>query len=231
MPKFIAHKIYSSTENKGSNSKYFLFGASTFFLPCGFTQALQLYVLGKGDFMTGALTMLAFSLGTLPSLAGIGAFSSFAKGNLQKQFIAFSAVLIIVLGLFNLSSGVTLTGASLEVPSFNFKNNNYNADSFNQKDINDKSVGGNAIDGNIIDGKQIVNMKVDGIDYYPSEFTVKENVPVEWHIDGTKAQGCAGVLSVPSLGIRESTSGNKDKVITFTPTSPGKIKFTCSMEL
>jgi len=42
MPKFIAHKIYDAShqESKKSPSRLasFLFGGSTFFLPCGFTQ-------------------------------------------------------------------------------------------------------------------------------------------------------------------------------------------------
>ena len=88
MPKFLAHKIYGASQTGvPSNRGAFLFGAATFFLPCGFTQALQLYVLSTGDFMTGALTMLAFSLGTLPSLAGIGALSSFVKKGRSRAHV------------------------------------------------------------------------------------------------------------------------------------------------
>src|SRR3989344_1337617 len=67
MPKFIGHKVHdiSSMESK---SAPFMLGAGTFFLPCGFTMALQLYVLSKGSAVVGALAMLAFSLGTLPTL-------------------------------------------------------------------------------------------------------------------------------------------------------------------
>jgi sulfite exporter TauE/SafE/copper chaperone CopZ len=67
MPKFIAHKIHNFSEKEAKGGAFIL-GASTFFLPCGFTQALQLYVLAKGDAQTGALVMLAFALGPLPAL-------------------------------------------------------------------------------------------------------------------------------------------------------------------
>ncbi|MBI2476736.1 sulfite exporter TauE/SafE family protein, partial [Candidatus Uhrbacteria bacterium] len=40
-------------------------GALTFFLPCGFTQAMQLYAVSTGDFWTGALVLGAFALGTV----------------------------------------------------------------------------------------------------------------------------------------------------------------------
>jgi uncharacterized protein len=212
MPKFIAHKIYdaSGTDNAKVPNKWssFLFGGSTFFLPCGFTQALQLYVLGKGDFMTGALVMLAFSLGTLPALAGLGAFASFAKGNMQKHFTTFSAVLIIALGIFAMPSGLTL----IELGSGpQFSGGTANLDEDYKGDV------------------QTVNLEVRGLDYYPAKFEVKKGVPVEWKIDGRGAQGCAKVLSVPSLGINERLPPNEIKTITFTPSKAGKIPFSCSM--
>jgi len=77
MPKAISHRIHDLAERR-TKAGAFVLGAVTFFLPCGFTQALQLYVLAKADFTTGALTMLAFSLGTLPALVSLSALSSFA---------------------------------------------------------------------------------------------------------------------------------------------------------
>ena len=213
MPKFIAHKLYDTShqgQKPASKTSSFLFGAATFLLPCGFTQALQLYVLGKGSFMVGALTMLAFSLGTLPSLAGIGAFSSFAKGNVKKYFMTFSAVLVIVLGIFNLTPGFNLVGAAVALPSI------------------DNSIDTN-INSNVVGEKQVIDLKVDGLDYVPDKFTLKKGVLVEWNIDGRNAQGCAGIISVPKLGITERLPKDSIKTITFTPQQTGKITFTCGM--
>lgn len=209
MPKFIAHKVYDTSNKKVSKASSLLFGTATFFLPCGFTQALQLYVLGKGSFTVGALTMLAFSLGTLPALASVGVFSSFAKGNLKKYFMTFSALLVIVLGIFNLTPGFNLVGAGVALPENN-------------------GVGTNN-DIVIVDGKQIINLKVDGLDYYPTKFTLKKGIPVEWNIDGKNAVGCAQVISVPKLGILEQLPSDSVKTITFTPEQAGKVTFTCGM--
>lgn len=212
MPKFIAHKLYDQGQENKSTSKIsaFLFGAATFFLPCGFTQALQLYVLGKADFMIGAVTMLAFSLGTLPSLVGIGAFSSFAKGNIQRYFMTFSAVLVIALGILNISSGATLTGLTI-LPT---------TDGINA--VNDATVP-------LIEGKQVVSMEVRGLDYFPDKFIVKKGILVEWNIDGRKAQGCAQIISIPKLKITERLPKDTIKTITFTPSETGKVTFTCGM--
>ena len=213
MPKFIAHRIYGASEQKMFKpGSAFLFGGATFFLPCGFTQALQLYVLGTGSFVAGALTMLAFSLGTMPALISLGAFTSFAKGITQKYFTIFSALLVIVLGILNLTPGFNLVGATIGLP-----------DADNAANIADD------MQFNIVDGKQIISLKVDGLDYIPNVFTLKKGIPVEWQIDGTNARGCAQIISVPKLGILERLSNDQIKTISFTPSETGKITFTCGM--
>jgi uncharacterized protein len=218
MPKFIAHKIYDASNQEKNKSpgkmSSFLFGGSTFFLPCGFTQALQLYVLGKGDFVTGALVMLAFSLGTLPALAGIGAFTSFAKGKTQKHFSTFSAVLIIILGIFAMPSGLTLV-------QLGSATNMVDDSSFMSVDSSQLPVG--------VEEIQKINLEVRGLDYYPTSFKLKKGVPVEWNIDGRDAIGCARIISVPELGITERLPSDTIKTITFTPSKSGNIKFSCSM--
>ncbi|MFZ5391042.1 MAG: sulfite exporter TauE/SafE family protein, partial [Patescibacteria group bacterium] len=95
-----------------------LLGAATFFLPCGFTQAMQFYTLSVKDFWQGGLTMLFFALGTLPVL-WLLSFSSF---NLQSKswrgyFFKTAGLVVIVLAVFNLLNA--LAGAGLIAPLFN----------------------------------------------------------------------------------------------------------------
>ncbi len=216
MPKFLAHKIQGLTsyEKKGAP---FLLGASTFFLPCGFTQALQLYVLAKGDFVTGALTMLAFSLGTMPALLSLSALSSFAQGAFRRYFLKFSGVLVIILGFYNLNNGLALTGSSVSLASIFLSSGKTNAQA--SPDTNVQIVG----------GKQIVRMKVIGLDYYPYRFKVVEGVPVEWRIDGSQAEGCAQIITVPQLGITEYIPRRSEKKILFTSRKTGTLVFSCTM--
>jgi uncharacterized protein len=215
MPKFVAHKIYKASHQEREKSPgrvgSFLFGGSTFFLPCGFTQALQLYVLAQGSFTVGALTMLAFSLGTLPSLAGIGAFTSFAKGKMQRHFTTFSAVLVILLGIFAMPGGLTLTGASISDFS---------------SSAQDFQVSDNVA---LVDGMQVAKMNVNGLDYYPNKFQIIEGVPVRWEIDGRNAQGCGQVITLPGMGITEFLPRDDVKIIEFIPEKVGKMQFSCTM--
>jgi sulfite exporter TauE/SafE len=96
-----------------------LVGMATFILPCGFTQSMQLYALSTGSFWTGAFTMLAFALGTLPMLALLS-FGSLGLNNSAQSGVFFKAVGLVVIffGLVNLASA--LAGAGIIPPLLNF---------------------------------------------------------------------------------------------------------------
>lgn len=212
LPKALGQRVRNlgGSQHKGAP---FVLGAATFFLPCGLTQALQLYVLTRGDWKVGALTMLVFSLGTLPALVSLGAVTSFAKGAFQRYFLRFAGALVVLLALFSINNGLILAGINLDIASL-----------FGWGDkAADTSV------ARIVDGKQIVTMKVSGYDYTPHRFTVVQGIPVEWQIDGASAIGCGQVLVMPTLGIAKYLSPRSMTVITFTPTELGTIPFNCSM--
>ena len=74
LPAGLSRKI------KTNNS--FLLGSLSFFLPCGFTQAMQIYALGSGRFIDGAIIMSLFALGTVPGLLSRGGVASFCSGRM-----------------------------------------------------------------------------------------------------------------------------------------------------
>ena len=108
--KKLSHKIMQKSDESPSKGTPFFLGASTFFLPCGFTIALQLYVLSKADPMVGAITMFAFSLGTLPGLLSLGVLSSFLKGTSKRIFFKTAGVIVILLGILTIPNGLILSG-------------------------------------------------------------------------------------------------------------------------
>jgi len=115
MPQWLVHSLYDLSQ-KRSNLASLLVGAATFFLPCGFTQALQFYVLSQKSAVGGALTMLVFSLGTAPALLSLSGLTSIFKGTMQRYVIKGAGVLVLVIGLVSLNSGLSLTGVSLPSP-------------------------------------------------------------------------------------------------------------------
>lgn len=118
MPKFIGKYAHGVSKFNHTLTPL-LVGIATFFLPCGFTQSMQLYALSTGSFLTGGLTMFAFALGTLPVLSFIS-FSSFSIQKSSKAGIFFktAGLIVIMFALFNLINSLVVIG--LIPPIFNF---------------------------------------------------------------------------------------------------------------
>lgn len=118
MPKFLARHALGVTKLNHTLTPA-LVGIATFFLPCGFTQSMQIFTLSTGSFLVGGLTMLAFALGTLPVLALIS-FSSFSveKNSKKGVFFKTAGLVVIAFGVINLISSLVIIGAI--PPLFNF---------------------------------------------------------------------------------------------------------------
>ena len=118
MPKFISrHALGISKFNHRLTP--LLVGIATFFLPCGFTQSMQIYALGSGNFLQGGLTMLFFALGTLPVLALLS-FGFLGLKNKAQLGIFFKAagLIVILFGLFNIINAMVAFGAIPPILTF-----------------------------------------------------------------------------------------------------------------
>lgn len=117
MPKLFARGVLQVSKHDHYLAP-FLVGVGTFFLPCGFTQSMQLYALTTGSFLSGALTMLVFALGTFPMLALL----SFGSVNIAHKpwkgvFFKTAGLVVIALALFNIAN--VLATAGIINPLFN----------------------------------------------------------------------------------------------------------------
>jgi uncharacterized protein len=212
IPKSAVHRIHDlvASEAKGSA---FVLGAASFFLPCGFTFALQLYVLSKGSAAVGALTMLVFALGTLPALLSLSVISSFARGAMQMRFLRLAGAAVIFLGFMNIQYGLVQTGSNY-VPVSPFAA------------AQPERAAARPVPAGQV---QIAEMKIEGFNYIPNRFTVKAGVPVEWRIDAKDAEGCGRILIMRAGGVIRFLSDGQPNIVTFTPQAPGELAFNCSM--
>jgi len=212
MPKRISHAMLK-TESFQSPVTPFLLGAATFFLPCGFTQSLQLYALSTGSILSSSLLLFVFALGTAPALFALGWASTSLKGKAGTLFFQFSGVVVLLLGFWNVQNGFTAAGYPLAFPRIEWS-----------------TRAANGADPNVVfDGTtQTVRMSAGLRGYTPSHFTVRAGIPVKWIVDGTKAEGCVSVFQAPQLNIRKLLSRG-DNVFEFTPQQPGTYAFSCSM--
>jgi sulfite exporter TauE/SafE len=76
-------------------------------LPCGFLLSIE-----AGSPVLGALTMLAFGLGTVPALAGFGAASGLLGARGRRWMLYAGGAVVVVLGALYVVRGVSaLAGA------------------------------------------------------------------------------------------------------------------------
>jgi uncharacterized protein len=77
-----------------------LFGMIWGWLPCGLVYAALLMTATTGDILKGAMTMLAFGLGTLPAVMGVGIMTaSLQKLARQAHYRQIVGILMILLAL------------------------------------------------------------------------------------------------------------------------------------
>ena len=214
LPKGISRALGLKQKDKVySHQRAMIMGGLTFFLPCGFTQAMQLYAISTGDFGYGALTMGLFALGTAPGLLSVGGVTSLVRGSFKEKFFKVAGLAVIFFALFNLNNGYTLAGFSLN-------------------DLRGKNSSQTSVvsDPNVImdSGVQVVRMIENSDGYSPNKFSIKKGVPVRWEIDAKAPYSCASSLVVSKLGIQKSLKAGQN-VIEFTPDEVGRLPFSCSM--
>ncbi len=185
-----------------------LLGIFTFFLPCGFTQSMQLFAIGSGSFFVGGITLAFFALGTAPVLLGVGVVSSRSQKKDRVVFQKVMGFIILAFAWYTLSSGLAANGIVLSTES--------------------ATTSENSVDIVLQDGVQIINMDVDYRGFTPRKFELKKDVPVRWIINGKQVSGCTNKIIIPEYGISKKIISGQN-IVEFTPTKSGTTSFSCWM--
>ena len=210
IPFGITSNIFRKLEHsliKDPHRSAFFLGMITYFLPCGFTQATQVYALGLASPWQSALTMVVFAIGTAPAILFIGSLRSILKSTIYQYFMKTVGVGVLILGLYYASNFLSIYGV-------NFGFNKINKGAYT--------------DVKIENGKQIINMDVVASGYMPNYFSVKKGIPVKWIVNGKNVFGCQGYFVVPSLSISKALKTGEN-IFEFTPADTGFINFSCGM--
>lgn len=209
-----------------SHTNAMIGGALTFFLPCGFTQAMQIYAVSSGSFITGALIMGIFALGTTPGLLGIGGVTSIVEGPWIKRFYRFIGVLVLALAIVNLTHGFNLLGWKRNVSNDTKSTDNSSSTTSNASKNSSSSEDLKNV--TLENGVQIARMDQLANSYKPNSFVVKKGVPVKWIVTSKNPYSCAASLVMPSANISTYLESGEN-VLEFTPSKTGVMRFSCSM--
>lgn len=207
MPGIFARKIESE---KGRSKSPLYVGLLNGLMPCGPLQAMQFYALSTGSPVKGALSMLLFSLGTVPLMFGLGALSSVLSKTFTHKVMTIGAVFVVVLGFLMFSQGWSLSGLS------------------NLSFVTDPETAERTPDIVAENGVQLIDSTLSP-GRYPA-ITVQVGVPVRWTIYAPEGSvnGCNNRILIPEYDIEYQFKTGKN-VIEFTPEKTGKFSYSCWM--
>jgi uncharacterized protein len=198
--------VDTATQRAYSHGRTAVVGAATFFLPCGFTQAVQIYALSTASAVSAGLIMAVFAVGTTPGLLALGSVPEVVQGERQASVLRVVGVVVLAFALVNLSSGVNLLGIS--------------TGSTTTARVASDNV-------TLADGVQTVRMtQTSG--YEPAETVLYAGVPTRWVIESESPFDCSAFIRVPSLGLQVDLQPGRNTV-ELPPLDSGTVPFTCVM--
>jgi len=242
-PAFIRKKIRkTASEANGSDltSPAFL-GFLTVLIPCGVTQAMMAVALGSGNPFQGMALMFAFTLGTSPVFFAVAYFTTQLGKKLEKYFMRFVAIVILVLAIITIDTGVTLAGSPVSLSRL-FKSSsavqaNIIASAVEnqpKEESIDLAENSSKTDSQVQPGTGTesitISIDVENYGYSPNEIHAKAGVPIILELKTDNVFSCSRVFVIPSFRIEKILPASGVETISLPAQESGsKLPFSCSM--
>ena len=195
-----------------------IFGAITFFVPCGFTLIAQTQALESGNFFRGLSVLTAFALGTLPVLLLIS-YSSvkfYKDPKFSNSFRLLSGLLIIFFAVFTLNSQLGI----LQLPNLGSIKAQTTEVPLTTPEINSQIVA---------PASQVMQMEVKGFEYFPKTITIKAGIPTKFEITDNGSIGCARAVYARRLFPDVILLETGLNTVEFIAPAAGTYQISCSM--
>jgi len=185
-------------------------GALTVFIPCGVTQAMMAVALATGSAAEGAAIMFAFTLGTMPVFFAVAFMATELGSRMEKAFMRFVAIVVLIVGVFTIESGLTLMGNPFSV-----------ANLLPSKNVSDASP---------IIAESDLTLSAENNGYFPATLYAKAGVPILLNVITENTVSCARAFVIPALDVETILPKTGTVPIDIPPQEAGTVlRFTCSM--
>jgi sulfite exporter TauE/SafE/plastocyanin domain-containing protein/copper chaperone CopZ len=193
-----------------SDTRAATLGALSFFLPCGFTQAIQIFALSTGSPVYAAALLGTFAIGTAPGLLALAGLPLVVPSRAKPTLLRLVGVLVIGFALLNGSAGLRLSGFT--IPAL--------VGSVNAADVDPSVLGA--------DGIERITTRQDAGGYSPSNVTIYAGYPVEWTVVSSSTSTCAASIFAPDVDIRARLDKGPN-TFRLPALNPGVLRYTCAM--
>ncbi len=196
-----------------SDGRAAVLGAASFFLPCGFTQAVQVYALSTGSPLLAGAIMAVFAVGTAPGLLVLAGLPALVPSAERPTLLRLVGVVVIGFAVVNLGAGLRLAGVAVPVVG---------AAPVAAAEVPAPAAGVTA------EGAQALTTYQDADGYSPASATIYAGLPTTWTIQSSTLQTCAAFFVVPDLGIQMIFKKGANTI--DLPALPaGTLNYSCSM--
>ena len=217
-PKFITRYIRRTSKGTDTFTPIFL-GALTVFIPCGVTQAMMAAALATGSPLTGAAMMFAFVLGTSPVFFIVAYLTTELGSRLEKFFMRFVAVTVLILGLVTLDGGLNVMGSPLSFQ--NLSRNLFPPESSTAAQASSPQSA--AFDGQL-------TLQVENKGYFPQTLRADANTAIKLNLVTNKTYSCARDFVIPALNYYQLLPDTGSVQVNIPAQPAGtRMFFTCSM--
>lgn len=250
-PRFITRYIRRKSKGDASAFTPLFLGALTVLIPCGVTQAMMAVAMASGSPLVGATTMFAFTLGTTPVFFALAYLATRLGQRMEKAFVTFVAIVLIIFGLVSIDSALTLGGFPYSVTNLRMA---MRAPSVAEEPVaasgqrplhpapvmlgvstaarQSEASGGaslsTAFGPETRPNTITVNVKNEG--YFPQVVRAKADTALKLAMVSDQTYSCARALVIPALNVQELLPETGTVLIDIPPQPAGsKLFYSCSM--
>jgi sulfite exporter TauE/SafE/copper chaperone CopZ len=185
-----------------------LAGAATFFLPCGFTQAVQLYAFSTGSPRDAGVIMATFAIGTSPALLALAGAPTLVTGTRRTATLRALGVVVVGFAVINATSALRLAGVD-----------------FAGGGRPPQTISANVT---ITPADQTINTEQHATGYSPGDTVIYAGRPTHWMMTSTAPFSCAASLSSRDLSVRGVLAQGVN-IIELPALSAGTYNYSCTM--
>lgn len=220
-PKFITRYIRRTAKNGTELVTPLFLGALTVFIPCGVTQAMMAAALGTGSAVLGAALMFSFTLGTSVLFFVVAYLATQIGARLEKLFMSFVGIVVLVFGLVTVNSGLNLMGSPISYE-------NLTRNLFNKEQPAASVAPAEGSLASSSDDQLVLQVKNEG--YFPETLHAPAGQPVTLQLVTQETYSCSRDFVIPGLDYYTLLPETGNETLEIPPQESGTVlRFTCSM--
>jgi len=221
-PKFVTRMIRKTAKGTDTATPIFL-GVLTVFIPCGITQTMMATALGTGSVLMGAALMFAFTLGTSPVFFAIAYLTTELGAKLEKFFMRFVAVVLLILGFVTLDSGLNIIGSPYSIQ-------NLTRTWFSPQPLVEAPLSQSSIEQSQPTSEDEITLYVQNQGYFPETLKAPAGKNLKLNLVTDAVYSCALAFLIPDLDFYQMLPPIGTVQVDIPTQEAGStLYFTCSM--